>query len=328
MGLADFTGKKVALVKDYAYTELALKHQPDIRPVYVDTVLDGLKAVVVGKAEAIIGDLGSMTHKIQQFNLVNLEVAALTRFQTKGLTVGVRDDYPALVSILNKTLQTITEEEQLQIRRRWADIQAPRKRVVLSDKEMAFLDAHPVIRVANEPDYVPFDFRIDGKPAGYSIDYVKLLAERLGIRLEYVKDTWGNLLKKAEKREVDLLHSLFKAPKERERYLNFTQPYKEVLTAIVVRRDVEDITNLKELAKRKVALAKGDSLVAILKKSVPDAQQILFDDYQEVLKAVAFGQVDVAVTELPLAAYQIRSLSLTNLKITAGLSNLGDRDQR
>ncbi|MBW1788856.1 MAG: transporter substrate-binding domain-containing protein, partial [Deltaproteobacteria bacterium] len=105
-------------------------------------------------------------------------------------------------------------------------------------------------------------------------------------------------------------------------------PYKEVLTAIVVRRDFEDITDLKDLAKRKVALAKGDSLVAILKKSVPDAHQILYDDYQEVLKAVAFGQVDVAVTELPLAAYQIRSLSLTNLKITAGLSNLGDRDQR
>ena len=58
--------------------------------------------------------------------------------------------------------------------------------VRLTPEEHAFLKKHPVIRVSNEMDYRPFDFARDGNPAGYSIDYLNLVAERLGIRLEYV----------------------------------------------------------------------------------------------------------------------------------------------
>jgi polar amino acid transport system substrate-binding protein len=200
--------------------------------------------------------------------------------------------------------------------------------IQLTDEEKKWLKAHPVIRVVSEPDYVPFDFHIDGEPAGYSIDYVQILADRLGVRLEFVKDTWGNLLKRAKNKEVDLVHSIFKAPKEREEYLNFTRPYKEVINAIVVRDDRAGISSLQDLAQKKVALAKGDSLVKTLKKAIPDAQYVYFDNYTEVLKAVALGKVDAAVTELPVAAYFIRSLSLTNLKVAAEAGNIGGRDQR
>ncbi|MES9960278.1 MAG: transporter substrate-binding domain-containing protein [Sedimenticola sp.] len=327
-GIADFSGSSVALVKDYALTELVLRAQPGLKPLYVDSILEGLRAVAEGEAEAIISDLGSLSYKMQQYNLINLHVAALSDLQAAGLSVGVSKRHPVLVGIIDKALQTISEEQRIAIAQRWIGVPVPKPRMVLSESEEAFLKAHPVIRVASEPDYVPFDFRVDGEPTGYSIDYTELLLDRLGIKIEYVKDTWTNLLKRAEQGEVDLVHSIFNSPAERERYLSFTRPYKEVVTAILVRDESEEVVRLEQLAGRRVALAKGDSLVSIVSREVPTAELLLFDNYNQVLTAVAVGHADAAVTELPVAAYLIRSLSLTNLKITGGLRNIGDRDQR
>lgn len=192
----------------------------------------------------------------------------------------------------------------------------------LTEKERVWLAEHPVIRVANEPDFPPFDFISNGKPAGYSIEYVQLLAKRLGIRLEYVQDTWGNLLKKAEKKEVDLVHTVIDYPKERHSYLKFTRPYKEVVNAIVVRVDSEDIDELEDLDGRPVALIEGDSLVKPAKRVVPGMRDIYFKSYIDALKAVALGKVDATLIELPVASHYIRTLSLTNLKIVAETDTL------
>lgn len=203
----------------------------------------------------------------------------------------------------------------------------PLVEIPLSEAERIWLKEHPVLRVSSEPDYIPFDFRENGEPVGYSIDYVNLLTERLGIRVEYVKDSWGKLLQKAEAKEVDLVHSIFNFPAERERYLNFTQPYKEVLNAIIVPKDQEGIDSLEALEGRTVAIVEGDSLGGLIARR-PNIDVQLFHDYRSALKAVALGKVDAAVSELPVAVYLIRKLSLTNLKTVAQAADIRERDQR
>ena len=207
-------------------------------------------------------------------------------------------------------------------------MQAKNQQLDLTPEESSWLKEHPVMRVSSEPDYAPFDYQIDGKPAGYSTDYVKLLAERLGIRLEFVKDTWGNLLKKAKNKELDLVHTIFNAPAERREYLSFTKPYKRVINAIVIRDGITGINKLEDLASRTVGLVKGDSVAQIIPKLVPDAQYLHFDNYIALLKAVSTGKADATVLEVPVAAHYVRQLSLTNIKIATEVAALGDRDQR
>ena len=50
----------------------------------------------------------------------------------------------------------------------------------LTAEEQQWLKKHPVIRVSNEPDYAPFDFVENGEPAGFSIDYLDIVARRAG----------------------------------------------------------------------------------------------------------------------------------------------------
>ena len=56
----------------------------------------------------------------------------------------------------------------------------------LLPEERAFLSQHPVIRVQNELGWAPYNFNDNGRPRGFSIDYMNLLAEKLGIEVEYV----------------------------------------------------------------------------------------------------------------------------------------------
>jgi ABC-type amino acid transport substrate-binding protein len=56
----DLEGKRVALVEKYQYVKPVLEKYPLIKPFYVDTMLDGLNAVSMGKADAAIIFIGAV----------------------------------------------------------------------------------------------------------------------------------------------------------------------------------------------------------------------------------------------------------------------------
>ena len=186
----------------------------------------------------------------------------------------------------------------------------------LTAEEQSWLDQHPVIRVTSEPDYPPFDFVQAGRPVGYSIDYLKLLEPRIGLKFEYVQAPWGELLERARKKEVDLVHTIFKTP-ERTTFLHFTKPYKTVVNAIFVHSAVSDVQQLSDLAGKKVILAKGDSMVEMLPKEVPAAIYSTADSYPEVLKAIQLRQADATVLDSAVASYHINELSLPDVKVVS-----------
>jgi signal transduction histidine kinase/ABC-type amino acid transport substrate-binding protein len=120
--LDDLKGKKIALVRDFAVTDLIRKNFPQVVPHMVDTPLAALQAVSVGDAEAAVINLAVATNFIRRHNLINIKVAAPAGLDIKGLAFAVRKDWPELVGILNKTLASITPEEEARIRNKWISV--------------------------------------------------------------------------------------------------------------------------------------------------------------------------------------------------------------
>ncbi len=123
--LADFNGRKVALVKDYAMTELTLKNFPAIVPVFVDTVWEGLSLVTTNQADAFVGDLATITYKINEFIMNNLRVTAILQMRIPGFSMAVRKDWSPLAGIIDKVLDSVTREENQQIRNHWLQQSKP-----------------------------------------------------------------------------------------------------------------------------------------------------------------------------------------------------------
>ncbi len=84
-------------------------------------------------------------------------------------------------------------------------------RIDLTDEEQAWLQEHPVIRVANEMDWPPFDYNEFDKPKGLSIDFIKLLARNVGVEINFVNGrSWSELLSMFENKKIDVIPAMYK----------------------------------------------------------------------------------------------------------------------
>ena len=117
----ELKGKRVAVVKGYGYVVPFRRQFPDLDTVEVETVRDGLIRLSAGEVDAFISAAPTAYHLMSELGLTNLKVVGSTGLSI-DLGFGVRKDTPVLVSILNKALASITEEEKLKIRQKWVPV--------------------------------------------------------------------------------------------------------------------------------------------------------------------------------------------------------------
>ena len=316
-GFEDLAGKKLAMVKEYFYVEHVLKNHPDIQPYFVDTPLEALKAVSRGKANAFIGNLAVAAYLVQRNNLVDLRMDSGVELKMEGLCYGIRKDWPELVSILDKAIDSISQKKHKEIRDKWvvfgAEKEPELRKFELTDKEKAWLKKHPVIRVHNELSWPPFNYNKDGLPTGFSIDYMNLLANRIGIKIKYISGEWGELLDKAFDKKLDVMLNIVKTP-EREKHLLYADTYAKNPNVIIAREE-SPITDAQSLFGKKVAYPEGFSTMKFWKTTFPEIIRVPMKDMLEALKAIQFGKVDAALGELAVINYLIRENLLTGLAI-------------
>ncbi len=121
-GLQDLKGKKVAVIKKGVTYDWLQRDNIAIVPHFIKTPLDGLKAVSLGTADAFIGNLAATSHMVEKEGLSNLKIAAPTSYDDYQLFMGIRKDWPELVSIVNKVLDSMTQDEKIRISRKWISL--------------------------------------------------------------------------------------------------------------------------------------------------------------------------------------------------------------
>jgi PAS domain S-box-containing protein len=321
----DLAGKKLAMVTDYYYVEETLNNHPDVQPYFVETPLEALKAVSANKADAFIGNLAVSTYLIQKNGLLNLRVDSEADIKATGFGFGIRKDWPELVGILDKAIDSVSQKKHREIRGKWIAFDAKKQtktpKVGLTAKERKWLKAHPKIRVHNELNWLPFDANEDGKPKGFSVAYMNMLAKKLGIEVEYISGpSWGEFLDMIRNKDLDVMLNIV-LTEDREKYILFTQPYVENPPVIVARNDNLSIKSFEDLLGKTVAIPEGFFYQELIERNYPDIKLLLLKDQTESLKAVAFGKADASIGGVAVQDYLIRQNLLTNLKIVGGIGN-------
>ncbi|UCD80842.1 MAG: transporter substrate-binding domain-containing protein [Desulfobacterales bacterium] len=244
---------------------------------------------------------------------------------------------PALIQQANDGLKAIGSDERKQLENKWIvmdfkDIsQAPadtasekETRIGLSASEKAFLEAHPVIRVHNEKDWPPFNYFEYGTPRGLSIDYMNLLAERLGIKVEYVTGpSWDEFLGMVQHKDLDVMLNIVKT-EDRTQYLLFTEPYMKNPNVLVSSQE-KPYDSLAALFGKTVAFPEGFFYEEVLTKSFPRIKRLPVENTLASLKAVMFGRAEAAVGKTAVVRTLINKNLLTGLQIS-GEVNIGDPD--
>ena len=330
--LTDLDGRRVVIEKDYWIADELKKKHPAINLKEVPTTADALQQVSWGKADAYIGNQIVSNWIAQDLQLTNLTFKSTAGFPPtpQHFAIHKSDELRPLLGLMNKALGSITASEHREIANRWfrETQQHTHPSLRLTAKERAWLDAHPLIRVGNETGTPPFHLLVEGNPTGYAIDYMNLIARRLNIRLAFTSGTFEGIIKQTERKELDIIQGVFHGNEGQDSPLLFTPPFKPSVHAIVTLKDQDTVASVQWLEGKTVAIVKGDVTAEVLQNDVPSVEIMEVLNVEAALKVVAFGKADATITELPVASHLIRTLLLTNLRVSAEVKHLGIHDRQ
>ena len=120
-GLPDLAGKKIGTIKGYSVNEYLARDYPEIQQVYFNNINEGLDGLSTGKVDAYIDVLAVGGSQIASKGYTNLQVASTTPYNF-DFSMGVRKDWPILLGILNKAINSISEQKKNEFQRRWLTV--------------------------------------------------------------------------------------------------------------------------------------------------------------------------------------------------------------
>jgi two-component system, sensor histidine kinase and response regulator len=198
------------------------------------------------------------------------------------------------------------------------------KTPVLSAEEQSWMQQHNnTAIVAPENNYPPFIFTgSDGKPAGLSYDYLALIAEQVGLKLEFMSPApLSEIMESLKQGRANIVTSVTRTP-QREEFLSFTDSYVDVQAVIITNQLRYPKRSISELIadKNRVGVGKSYGVESYLETSFPSLGLVEFSDDQESLNNVIFGQVEAAIMDIGTASYMVSQNNLSNL-VVAGTTD-------
>ena len=129
--------------------------------------------------------------------------------------------------------------------------------IPLTPEEIHFIENHPVIHLAVDPHFYPYEFfDSDGNYKGITADYLDLISNKTGLKFEFPEGlTWESAYEKAVLGELDGLSCVLKT-KSRESYFLFSDPYFDTYRVIFVNNENKTIQDFDDLKGKKVAVQK------------------------------------------------------------------------
>ncbi len=175
---------------------------------------------------------------------------------------------------------------------------APAKADALAD-----IVARGTLRVAVPQDFPPFgSVGADMTPQGYDIDVAKLIADKLGVKVELVPVTSANRVPYLQTNKVDLVISSLGKNAEREKVIDFSTAYAPFFNGVFGPQDVS-LSKAEDLKGKTVAVTRGSVEDLELTKVAPaDATIKRYEDNNGTISAFLSGQAEVVATGNVVAA--------------------------
>ncbi len=116
--LSDLLGKKVAVVKQYATDDFLTLNHPELDLVRVANTSEGLSMVANGEVTAFVGNMVTTGFYLGKLGYSQIKIAGETPYRLK-VSMAVNKDKIMLLSIMNKAIAAISEDQRVLIYRRW-----------------------------------------------------------------------------------------------------------------------------------------------------------------------------------------------------------------
>ncbi len=162
--------------------------------------------------------------------------------------------------------------------------------------------AKKLITIAIPTDFPPYGFvGTDMLPQGLDIDTARLIAGKLGVKVELVPVTSANRIAYLQTKKADLVISTLGKNAEREKVIDFTAAYSPFFQAVFAAKSVA-VKSAADLAGKTVGVTRGAIEDLELTKIAPATADVKrFEDNNATVAAFVSGQVQVLATGASVA---------------------------
>lgn len=155
------------------------------------------------------------------------------------------------------------------------------------------------IKIAVPTDYPPYGFvGLDLQPQGLDVDMAKLIADKLGVKLQMVPVISANRIPYVQTKQVQLVISTLGKNPEREKVIDFTHAYSPFFQAVYGPKSLS-IKTFADLGGKTIAVAKGAMEEQELTKVGPASMDFKrYEDQAATTAAFVAGQAQVIATSV------------------------------
>jgi polar amino acid transport system substrate-binding protein len=150
-----------------------------------------------------------------------------------------------------------------------------------------------VIRVGVMGEQAPWgSIDASGQNIGYDVDVARLIAEELGVKVEFVPNAVAARIPNLLTNKVDLQMAVMGMYPDRAKAVQFTKPYAglKIILLSSAKNKIEKIEDAKDLRIGVPRGAAQDKAITTLLGDVPNIRR--FDDDSSTMQALVSGQVD------------------------------------
>ncbi|MDG1996186.1 MAG: transporter substrate-binding domain-containing protein, partial [Emcibacteraceae bacterium] len=176
---------------------------------------------------------------------------------------------------------------------------------ILSIEERNWVIQHPIIKSTFKVDVAPLEYLQKDLPAGFSVDYLNLVAQKIGVEIDYVVGPrWPEQIEMIRNGEIDITHDLIYT-EDRAKFLDYTIPYMTAEMYYYGRPGTEPIDTIDELQGKKVGSVTGWASTLQYKEKYPEVNLVEYPSMLDAIKGVSNGDVDILSGVFPITNYMI-----------------------
>jgi len=151
----------------------------------------------------------------------------------------------------------------------------------------------------------PYAFQDPDNPLnliGFEVDIINAIAKELGMNAKHVQNQWDGLIPGLERNDYEVAINGLEITSDRQKVVNFSDPYYKTYEQLVVRKDQENIQGLSDLIDKKVGTLKG-SLAEKILRSAGGIIVRTYDSEKNSYTDLEIGRLDAVLIDHPVALY-------------------------
>lgn len=175
------------------------------------------------------------------------------------------------------------------------------------------ISARGVIRIGTTGDYIPMSYLNPqtGEYEGIDAELSQLIADSLGVKIQYVPTTWPTLAADTQAGKFDIAICGISRNYNRARTMAMSDAYGEGIfgkTILCRAKDANRFQSLADIDRPEVCVMinPGGTNEKFAHANLKQAKIIVYNDNADIPRQIAEGKADIMITETVEAAHYVR----------------------